>query len=165
MRTVHLPWESVAGPKYRARELKPRKKWVTVGGWVLSVLLILGGLVTPYWMATVFGALYVLTLLAQKDVVVTTRGLEIFYQMHITTQYDCWTWEQMDGVAREDKKLPELVALYFSKGDRVKRLYFLREDAEKIMALARERNPGMIVAEADESQKTGSSQKRKRKKA
>ena len=58
MRTVHLPWESVAGPQYYAKELKPRKKWVTVGGWIASVLLILGGLAYPqYWFAVIFGVL------------------------------------------------------------------------------------------------------------
>ena len=86
--SVHLPWESVSGPIYTARPLKPRKKWVTVGGWILSVVLILGGLITPYRILILFGVLYLLTMLAVKDTVITSRGVEVFYQMRITTHYD-----------------------------------------------------------------------------
>lgn len=77
MRTEQLPWDSVPGPHYAARELKPRKKWVTVGGWILVAVLLLGGLATRYRVLLVFSALYALALLTKKDVVVTSRGLEI----------------------------------------------------------------------------------------
>ena len=90
-----LPWESVPPPRstFRARPSRG-KKWVTVGGWILVVLLLLFGLMSkrsnlPLSVIS-FGLalLYTLTLLTKKDAVVTTRGLEIFYQMQITTQYD-----------------------------------------------------------------------------
>ena len=41
-----LPWESVPPPIYVSRPPKPRKKWVTVGGWILVVLLRLFGLMS-----------------------------------------------------------------------------------------------------------------------
>lgn len=63
MRTEQLPWDSVPGPHYAARELKPRKKWVTVGGWILVAVLLLGGLATRYRVLLVFSALYALALL------------------------------------------------------------------------------------------------------
>lgn len=88
MSVEHLPWDSLEGPIYHARELKPRKQWVTYGCWILSAALIIGGIVTPYRVAAVFGVLYILTLLMKKDTVITERGLEIFYQMRITTHYD-----------------------------------------------------------------------------
>lgn len=130
--------------------MKPRKKWVTNGGWVLCAVLLVGGLMTPYRVLLVFCALYVLTLLMVKDTVVTSRGVEIFYQMRITSHYDFLGWDQIEAVIREDRKLPELVALHFGYGDRVKRLFFTRPDAEKIMALAKEKNPRIKVGEADD---------------
>ena len=65
MSAVHLPWESLPGPVYTARPLKPRKKWVSVGGWILSTVLIVGGIFTPYRILIVFGILYLLTMLSE----------------------------------------------------------------------------------------------------
>ena len=88
----------------------------------MSGLLLAAGVITPYRVAFIFGLLYILALKMQKDTVITKRGLEIFYQMHITTQYDFWSWEQIDSVTLEDRNHPELVALHISKGDRIRRL-------------------------------------------
>lgn len=163
-KTEHLPWELISGSKYHARELKPRSRYVTVGCWVLSGLLLLAGVITPYRVAFVFGLLYILTLLMKKDTVVTIRGLEIYYQMRITTHYDFWAWDQIDSILREDRKHPQLLALHFMKGDRLKRLFFTREDAEKILVLAKERNPEIYIETASESQMIGYRKEKKRKK-
>ncbi len=148
MRTEQLPWDSVPGPHYAARELKPRKKWVTVGGWILVAVLLLGGLATRYRVLLVFSALYALALLTKKDVVVTFRGLEINYQMRITTQYDFWSWDKIVSVTREDKNNPEVVALYFGMDNKAKRLYFTRPVAEQVLKLAKEVKPGITIQEA-----------------
>ena len=148
MRTEQLPWDPVPGPYYAARELKPRKKWVTVGGWILVAVLLLGGLATRYRVLLVFSALYALALLTKKDVVVTSRGLEINYQMRITTQYDFWSWDKIVSVTREDKNNPEVVALYFGMDNKAKRLYFTRPVAEQVLKLAKEVKPGITIQEA-----------------
>lgn len=148
MRTEQLPWDSVPGPHYAARELKPRKKWVTVGGWILVAVLLLGGLATRYRVLLVFSALYALALLTKKDVVVTSRGLEINYQMRITTQYDFWSWDKIVSVTREDKNNPEVVALYFGMDNKAKRLYFTRPVAEQVLKLAKKVKPGITIQEA-----------------
>lgn len=104
MKVEHLPWESLEGPIFHAKELKPRKAWVTYGCWFMCVLLIIGGLTTRYKIALIFGVLYILTLLMKKDVVVTERGVEIYYQMRIATHYDFWPWKEIFSVIREEKK-------------------------------------------------------------
>jgi hypothetical protein len=146
-----LPWASVPGEKYQAQELKPRKQWVKNACWGMCLFLILGGVVTPYRIAVVFGVLYILTLLMKKDTVVTRRGLEVFYQMRIATQYDFWPWSDISVVTREDKGDPWLVALYFTKGDRTRRLYFTRPDAQAVMNLARAQQPRIIVGDGETS--------------
>ena len=161
-RADYLPWELTAGPKYHARELKQRSKWVTAGSWFMSGLLLAAGVITPYRVAFIFGLFYILALKMQKDTVITKRGLEIFYQMHITTQYDFWSWEQIDSVTLEDRNHPELVALHISKGDRIRRLFFTREDAADIMVLAKKQKPGILVGEADPGRMIGFKRKNKR---
>lgn len=160
----HLPWESLEGPVYSAKEFKPRKKWVTNGCWFMSVFLIIGGITTQYRIAAVFGVLYILTLLMQKDTVVTERGIEIYYQMRITTHYDFWDWKEIVSVIREDRNDPKLVALYFTRGDRNKRLFFTKADATQIMVLARKKNPTAVVSDAAPHQAVASPKKTKAKK-
>lgn len=166
MKKQGLPWDEVDGGKYYARELKPRKQWVTVGSWILSVVLILAGIFTHWRIAAVFGVLYILTLLMQKDTAVTSRGLEIYYQMRVTTSYTFWPWSEISMVTREDKNHPEVVALYITRGDRTKRLYFTRPDAKAVMDMARKQKPRVIVGDAANSAvnvQTGKTSAKKRR--
>ncbi len=153
MKDKHLPWESLEGPIYYAREIKPRKQWVTIGGWILSAALLVGGVITPYKVLIIFGLLYILTLLMEKDTVITSRGVELYYQMRITTHYDIWEWKEILSVTREDRNHPELVALHFARGNRSKRLFFTKADAKQIMVLAKKRNSR--IKTADIQQKAG----------
>ena len=88
-----LPWESVPGPIYHDCPAKQQAKWVQPGGWVFVALLLVGGLTTKFKIALVFAVFYTVTLLTKRDNVVTKRGLEIFFDMQITTQYYFWPWE------------------------------------------------------------------------
>ncbi|MPM57153.1 hypothetical protein SDC9_103974 [bioreactor metagenome] len=157
----HLPWESVEGPKYYAKELKPLKKWVKIGRWFMAGLLILGGLVTQYHVAAVFGLLYLLALMMVKTTAVTSRGVEIYYQMKITTHYDFLSWDEIRAVTREDRGHPDLVALYFANDIKSKRLFFTKSDAKKIMELAADRNPGIKVGDMSEKAKPDAKRKKK----
>ena len=159
MSVEKLPWESLEGPIYYAREMKPRKKWVQIGGWFLSAGLIIGGIMTPYRVLILFGILYVLTLVMKKDTVITERGLEIYYQMRITTHYDFWSWKEIVQVLREDQNHPQLVALHIGRGNRSKRLFFTRSDAKQIMVLARKKNHRAVVSEMPKPQNVKSRKK------
>ncbi len=146
MRRTVLPWESVPDPIYIARPLVKQKTWVRPGGWVMVAFLIIGGLVTRWKIGLVFGVLYMLALMMQKDAVVTRRGLEIYYQMQITTHYDFWSWGELYAVTHEpDPKDDTQVILYFTRGDRTKRFCFAREDLPGILKLARQQNPGIRI--------------------
>ncbi len=147
----HLPWEALDGPKYHAQAAKPRKKWVTAGGWGLSVLLLAAGVATRYYVMVAFGFLYALALAMEKDTVITERGLETFYQMRITTHYDLWKWEEISVIVREDRGHPELVRLHIGRGNTEKALFFKKAEAEKITALAKKRNPSIRVLDAEKS--------------
>lgn len=147
MSVENLPWESLEGPIYHPKEIKPQKKWVRTGGWVLSAALILGGIITPYRVLILFALLYILTLLMKKDAAVTERGLEIFYQMKITTHYDFWPWKEIDSLLVEDRNHPGLLALHFVRGDKSKRLFFTRAEIKQIQILAKKKNSRIKMAE------------------
>ena len=154
-----LPWADLTGLIYIPRELKPRKPYVIYACWAMVILLLVGGLVTRFKIALIFGALYTLTLLTRKDSVVTQRGLEIFYQMKITTNYNFWPWEEINAIVVEDRNHPDLIALHFGRGNASKRFFFTRKDTQEILILAREKNPSIPVRSATDNPR-GFSRKR-----
>lgn len=111
----------------------------------MVILLLVGGIFTRFKIALIFGALYTLTLLTRKDAVVTQRGLEIFYQMKITTNYNFWPWEEINAIVVEDRNHPELIALHFGRGNASKRFFFTRQDTQEILILARKKNPNVPI--------------------
>lgn len=163
MKVEHFPWESVQGQIFHAREEKPRKKWVTAGGWILSVVLILSGFAMHFLLLVIFGILYALALMMKVDKVVTKRGVEIFNQMMITSHHEIWEWADMNYVLTEDRSKPGLTAILFNRGDRVKRLYFDSADAPKILEFAKEMKPGILTGDADDYSDTNVKSKAKKK--
>ena len=146
-----LPWESVPPPIYVSRPPKPRKKWVTVGGWILVVLLLLFGLMSKRSnlllsvISLGFAVLYTLTLLTKKDAVVTTRGLEIFYDMQFTTHYEFFPWEDINAIVCEDRGHADMVRLHIGHGNTEKALFFPREDLDEIYAFIKKKNPAIRI--------------------
>ena len=146
-----LPWESVPPPIYVSHPPKPRKKWVTVGGWILVVLLLLFGLMSkrsnlPLSIISFgFALLYTLTLLTKKDAVVTTRGLEIFYDMQFTTNYEFFPWEDINAIVCEDRGHADMVRLHIGHGNTEKALFFPREDLDEIYAFTKKKNPAIRI--------------------
>ena len=143
-----LPWAGLSGPIYTPRELKPRKPYVVYACWAMVAVLLVGGVFTRFKIALIFAVLYGLTLLTQKDTAVTERGLEIFYQMKVTTNYNFWPWEEINAIVVEDRNHPQLIALHFGHGNASKRFFFTRKDTQDILILAREKHPGVPIRQA-----------------
>lgn len=150
-----LPWAGLTGPIYTPRELKPRKPYVIYSCWAMVILLLVGGIFTRFKIALIFGALYALTLLSKKDVAVTERGLEIFYQMKITTNYNFWPWSEINAIVVEDRNHPELIALHIGRGSASKRFFFTRQDTQDILILAREKHPGVPIRQLNDRPSSG----------
>lgn len=141
-----LPWESVPPPIYPAQSsLKPRKKWVQVGGWILVVVLLLFGISTRSrnpllaFVSLAFSVLYLLTLMTKKDAALTSRGLEIFYDMQFTTNYEFFPWEDINAIVCEDRGHADMVRLHIGHGNTEKALFFPREDLDEIYAFIKRR--------------------------
>ena len=133
-------------PIYPAQSsLKPRKKWVQTGGWILVVVLLLFGISTRSrnpllaFVSLAFSVLYLLTLMTKKDAALTSRGLEIFYDMQFTTNYEFFPWEDINAIVCEDRGHADMVRLHIGHGNTEKALFFPREDLDEIYAFIKRR--------------------------
>ena len=166
MRHTVLPWESVPGSHYLAVATLKRKNTTKYGGWLVVAALVLGGAMTRWKIAYVFAVLYALALVMEKYVAVTERGLEIFYQMQVTTNYERWDWADIYAVTHEpDPAGSGRTILYFTKGDRTKRNYFEPDDAKEIVKLAKKQNPNIEIFDGkDTRERVTNARNRKNKK-
>ncbi len=166
MRRKVLPWESVPGSKYLALDTLQGKGWVRKGGWVFVVALLLGASLTRWKTLYIFAVLYALALVMQKYVAVTERGLEIYHDMHITTNYERWDWADIYAVTHEPGPGGSgRTILYFTRGDRTKRNYFNTGDVPAILKLAKNKNPEIRIFDGKETRdKADAIRKRNKKK-
>ncbi len=93
----------------------------------------------------IFSILYSITLVTEKDAALTSRGLEIFYNMQITTQYDFFPWEEINAIVIEDRKHDEYVRLHIGYSSLEKALFFKRSEVSEICKFAKEQNPDIRV--------------------
>lgn len=164
MSRLVLPWESVPDPKYHAIDVLKRTKTISYGGWFVVAVLALGGAVTRWKIACIFAVLYALAMVMRKYVAVTERGLEIYYDMRISTNYERWDWPDIYAVTYEkDPANSRRAILYFTKGDRTKRNYFKPDDVTGILKLAKRKNPEIRIFDGKEARdKAEAIRKRKR---
>lgn len=165
-----LPWESLPPPVYPAQSsLKPRKQWVQTGGWVLVAVLLLFGISSRSHnpllsvVSLAFSVLYLLTLITKKDAALTSRGLEIFYNMQITTHYDFFPWEQINAIVTEDRGHADYVRLHIGYSSMEKALFFKRSEVAAICKFAKEKNPAIRVMDYDTSRPEKPAKQKKRK--
>ena len=146
-----LPWDSLPPPIYTARAYKPRKKWVKIGGWVLVAVLLIFGATSMdrnlplAVISMIFSILYSITLVTEKDAALTSRGMEIFYNMQITTQYDFFPWEDINAIVIEDRGHDEYARLHIGYSSLEKALFFKKSQVSEICKFAKEQNPDIRV--------------------
>ena len=154
-----LPWDSLPEPIYTAQAFKPKKTWVKIGGWVLVCALLIYGAATiqtnlPLGLISlIFSILYSITMVTTKDAAITCRGLEIFLDMKITTQYDFYPWEEINSIVIEDRHHDEYVRLHIGYKSLEKALFFKRSQVRAICDYAKEQNPAIKVMSHDPAPK------------
>ena len=82
-----------------------------------------------------------LALISKKTIMVTERGVESFMDMRFTSYYEIWKWEEIEALTHERlQAFPGSWQLYFTRGDRTRKIFFKEEDAKEILKLAKKQN-------------------------
>ena len=136
-----LPWDDLSTQVIPAHEVKPRKQWVKAGGWILAALLLITGIARRNYIGLFFAVIIALALVSRKSVAVTERGLETFMDMQFLSNYELWKWEEIEALTHEKvAQFPGTLQLYFTRGDRTRRVFFLEKDGRQVLALAKKKN-------------------------
>lgn len=136
-----LPWDGENLEFYEYIVPKNKKTSTKIVGWFCAVALLYLGIKSRYRISVIFAVLLALALVMKKYVAVTDRGLEIYHNMFITRNYELLPWEDISHITyQNDYKYNEAIILYFTRGDRSKKLYFKKKELEKILNLAKKHN-------------------------
>ncbi|SUB57517.1 hypothetical protein [Peptoniphilus lacrimalis] len=144
-----LPWKDLDGNIYSYIDVKNRKNYVNYIAWFLTILFALIGFFTVYRIGLFIALVLFLTLVYKRYVVVTSRGLEIFYNIFISKSYEIWDWEDIYALTyANDYDYKDLKIIYFTKGDITKRFYFKSEDLQGIISLAKSKSKKIKIFDA-----------------
>ncbi|MDO5564328.1 MAG: hypothetical protein Q4F88_03780 [Eubacteriales bacterium] len=144
-----FPWAMVQGPKYEAKEKKPRKRWVNIGGWVFTFLFLLIGILRSNLYMILFGILLIFAMFYKATSVVSERGIETFHDLKLFTKSDRIMWEDVNSIVIEyDKKNKNLTRMHFGYGSTEIALYFTKEEALQIQKMAKKYNYSIKIMDA-----------------
>ena len=109
----------------------------------------------------VFSVMYLVTMMTKKDAALTSRGLEIFYNMQFTTNYECYPWEDISVIVCEDRNHAELVRLHIGYGNAEKAFFFPRASLDEIAAFAKKKNPAIRIMDYEAPEPKSSGKRKK----
>lgn len=131
------PWsnEKNSYPCFPAKEKSP---YVLYMGQIFASIFIIIGILTPSPLSIAIGALLLLAATLNKQMKISSKGLEISYNMHVIHHYDCWPWSQVDSLTyADDPNDTERKILYFTQDIKTKKVYIPKQHLADILDLAR----------------------------
>lgn len=135
--------------EYIPIDVKVLKKSTKVVAIALGVLCLIFGVYFRSVYAFVVGVFILAAMVLNKKTAVTENGVEVTYDMILFKRVDLWSFAEIKEIHRELSPDGKKYALHVMKDIMSKRLVFSIPDAEKVIALALEKNPKIHVADVD----------------
>ncbi len=135
--------------EYIPIDVKIIRKSTKVVAMALGVLCLVAGVYFQSIYAIVVGVFFLAAMVLNKKTAVTERGIEVTYDMVLFKRVDLWSFEEIREIHKELSPDGRKYALHMMKDIMSKRLVFPIPEAEKVIALAVEKNPKIHVAYVD----------------
>lgn len=135
--------------EYIPIDVKIIRKSTKVVAMALGVLCLVAGVYFQSIYAIVVGVFILAAMVLNKKTAVTERGIEVTYDMVLFKRVDLWSFEEIREIHKELSPDGRKYALHMMKDIMSKRLVFPITEAEKVIALAVEKNPKIHVAYVD----------------
>ena len=135
--------------EYIPIDVKIIRKSTKVVAMALGVLCLVAGVYFQSIYAIVVGVFILAAMEKKKKTAVTERGIEVTYDMVLFKRVDLWSFEEIREIHKELSPDGRKYALHMMKDIMSKRLVFPITEAEKVIALAVEKNPKIHVAYVD----------------
>lgn len=134
--------------EFKALNDRKRRPFTKVIMVVFGLIIVALGILIRSPFGIVIGPFMVWSAFFTKYTLVNEDGIIVYYDARLFTYKEEWPFAQVTNLHKEKLKDPRYLALHLTKGSMSKRLIFERQDAQKIIQLALERNKKIYFGEA-----------------
>ena len=105
-------------------------------------------------------AVAILAVFFQKEHIVSKEGVDIRYNLFGWVNLNRWEWEDISAVKTDYMKKAPDVLVHFNKDVTIRDFVMKRADVPGVLALAREMNPDIFIADLNEEERERCGQER-----
>ena len=125
--------------------INEHKPWVRVGVALIGGYVITHGFTRGAWYEIPIGALIILCTLFWKRYVVSEKGVDVESTLCGIVSHSLWKWEDVTSLHTDYHAAHPNVQCHFGRDVVTRTFVFTYDDSQKILELAREKNPNMII--------------------
>lgn len=127
---------------------KERKLWVKLLAAGLAIFMTALEVARQHWFSIPVGVLILLACFFRKEHVVSEEGVDIRQFLFGIPSHNLWKWEEITTLTTDARKERPNIVLYIGKDIVIRSFLVTPQDCQKILRLAKEKNPAITVQDA-----------------
>ena len=135
--------------KYVSYDRKALRKSTRIAAVVAGIFMIGLAVYIKSWHAAFIGIVILLAMVLQKEIAMTEEGLEVNFDMIVYQYKELWSYEEIEDIQKELSPDGTKMALHVMKDVMSRKLIYDLDVYEEVIALAKEKNPKIHVADVD----------------
>lgn len=134
--------------EYTAYDDRQMKVSTRIAAVIAGIALVGASIIIQSIYTGIVGAIILLATSMSKTTVVNDKGLLVTYKFLLFRHEDLWSFDNISDMHKELAEDRQFTIIHFGKGVMAKRIIFYRDDAEKVIKLALEKNSKIHFDEA-----------------
>ncbi len=131
--------------QFESFDIKPMRKSTRIIAVAAGILLVVTAVFTRRIYTGLIGLVLIAVTLFKKRIFVTEAGVETEYDMVIFNHVELWPFDEIKEIDKELSPDGTRMGLHFLKEVMGKRLIFSLDEYEDVIALAKEKNPDIVI--------------------
>ncbi len=135
--------------EYFSDDTKPTRKSTKIMAYIAGLVLIAVGIFGKSYYSVIVGVILLLAMVLRKTISANEEGVAVVYDMVVYKSVALWKWDEIKEIHTEVSPDGKKLAVHVMQDVMSRRLIYSFEDAEKVLDLAREKNPNIHISEVD----------------
>ncbi len=128
---------------------RKRRLSTRIAAVVFGISIIVLGILFESPVGILLGPFLVWSAFFNKYTLVNEEGITVYYDAVLFKYKEAWLFDEVSNLHRETVKDPRYIVLHFTRRSLSKRLIFEKEDAQRIIDLALQKNSKIHFEDVD----------------